>query len=118
LTSVFREINPGGILDKYYNFISSKDYELVSKKVLDDIEYNIEDLLIRMAPYVSRAASEEGRYISPYIKTRNKKGETIYKKWDSYSRRYSEISTFPDKDLTSLDDSKITEEQKANYHDH
>ena len=73
----------------------------------------MEDLLIRMAPYVSK--SEEPRVTHPYIRTKNSSGEYIVKKYNPFKRTYYQISTFPSKDLLDTTDSTVSEEQKYNY---
>ena len=73
----------------------------------------MDDLLIRMAPTVSR--SEEVHSKAPYIRVRNASGEYVIKKYNKRTKTYREISTFPNKDLEAIDDSEVTDDQKSNY---
>ena len=115
LTTVFKNsiINKDSILEEYFQYIGKLDYNQVTDNVLKDLEFNMEDLLIRMAPYVPR--SEESRVTHPYIRTKNSSGEYIVKKYSPFKRTYYQISTFPSKDLLDTTDSTVSEEQKYNY---
>ena len=115
LTTVFKNsiINKDSILEEYFQYIGKLDYNQVTDNVLKDLEFNMEDLLIRMAPYVPR--SEESRVTHPYIRTKNSSGEYIVKKYNPFKRTYYQISTFPSKDLLDTTDATVSEEQKYNY---
>lgn len=115
LTTVFKNsiINKDSVLEDYFQYIGKFDYAKVDDKLLQDLEFNMEDVLIRMAPTVSR--SQETRVTYPYIRVRNTQGEYIIKKYNTTTKQYNEISTFPNKDLQDITSSKVSEEQKSNY---
>lgn len=115
LTTVFKNslINRDSIIQDYLQYIGKLDYNRVTDNVLKDLEFNLDDLLIRMAPYVPR--SEESRVTHPYIRTKNSSGEYIIKKYNPFKRTYYQISNFPNKDMLDATDSTVSEEQKYNY---
>ena len=115
LTTLFRNavINSGSIIQDYLKYIGKLDYNRVVDSVLNDLEFNMDDLLIRLAPYVFR--SEESRVTHPYIRTKNAKGEYVIKKYNPFIKRYREISIFPNQDMLDFSDSTVSEEQRYNY---
>ena len=115
LTTMFKNslINRGSILETYFKYIGNIDYNNINDDVLQELGYNLEDLLIRTAPYVSR--SQESASRAPYIRTTLTSGELVYKKKSPVTGAYRIISIFPDKDLRAIDDSQISEDQKSNY---
>ena len=115
LTTLFKNsvVNKGSVLEKYFKYIGDLDYQKTTDTVLRDLEFNMDDLLIRMAPTVPR--SEESRSKAPYIRTRNASGETVVKELNRRTGTYREISTFPNKDLEAIDDAGVTDDQKSNY---
>ena len=115
LTTMFKNalINRGSILETYFKYIGNTDYNNINDDVLQELGYNLEDLLIRIAPYVSR--SQESTARAPYIRTTLPSGELVYKKKNPVTGAYRIISIFPDKDLRAIDDSQISEDQKSNY---
>lgn len=114
LTTIFKNslINKGSVLEKYFKYIGNVDYKNITDSVLQDLEYNLEDLLIRIAPYVPRSQEDTAR--AKYIRTRSQNGELIYKKKDSQGK-YRFFSIFPDEGLKAIDSSQITDEQRSNY---
>lgn len=115
LTTLFKNsvVNKGSVLEKYFKYIGDLDYRKTTDTVLKDLEFNMDDLLIRMAPTVSR--SEETHSQAPFIRTRNASGETVVKERNRRTGTYKEISTFPNKDLEAIDDAGVTDDQKSNY---
>ena len=115
LTTLFKNsvVNKGSVLERYFKYIGDLDYQKTTDTVLKDLEFNMDDLLIRMAPTVSR--SEEVHSKAPYIRVRNASGEYVIKKYNKRTKTYREISTFPNKDLEAIDDSEVTDDQKSNY---
>lgn len=115
LTTLFKNsvVNKGSVLEKYFKYIGDLDYKKTTDTVLADLEFNMDDLLIRMAPTVSR--SEETHSQAPFIRTRNASGETVVKERNRRTGTYKEISTFPNKDLEAIDDAGVTDDQKSNY---
>lgn len=115
LTTVFKNslINKGSILETYFKYVGSVDFNQINDNVLQELGYNLEDLLIRIAPYVQR--SQESYAKAPYIRTTLTSGELVYKKKNPSTGAYRIISIFPDKDLRAIDDSQISEDQKSNY---
>ena len=115
LTTLFKNsvVNKGSVLEKYFKYIGDLDYKKTTSTVLRDLEFNMDDLLIRMAPTVPR--SEETRSQAPFIRTRNASGETVVKERNRRTGTYREISTFPNKDLEAIDDAGVTDDQKSNY---
>lgn len=115
LTTLFKNsvVNKGSVLEKYFKYIGDLDYQKTTDTVLRDLEFNMDDLLIRMAPTVPR--SEESRSKAPFIRTRNASGETVVKELNRRTGLYKEISTFPSKDLEAIDDAGVTDDQKSNY---
>lgn len=115
LTTIFKNslINKGSILETYFQYIGNIDYSQINDNVLQELGYNLQDLLIRIAPYISRF--QEGEAKAPYIRTTTASGEFVYKKRNPSNGTYRTISTFPDKDLRAIDDSQINEDQKSNY---
>lgn len=110
LTTLFKNsvVNKGSVLEKYFKYIGDLDYQKTTDTVLRDLEFNMDDLLIRMAPTVPR--SEESRSKAPYIRTRNASGETVVKELNRRTGTYREISTFPNKDLEAIDDAGVTDD--------
>lgn len=115
LTTMFKNalINKGSILETYFKYIGNIDYNNINDDVLQELGYNLEDLLIRTAPYVPR--SQESAARAPYIRTTLTSGELVYKKKSPVTGAYRIISIFPDKDLRAIDDSQVSEDQKSNY---
>lgn len=115
LTTLFKNsvVNKGSVLEKYFKYIGDLDYKKITDTVLEDLEFNMDDLLIRMAPTISR--SEETHSRAPFIRTRNANGEMVVKERNRRTGTYKEISTFPNKDLEAIDDAGVTDEQKSNY---
>lgn len=115
LTTIFKNalINKGSVLETYFKYIGKIDYNNLDDNVLQELGYNLDDLLMRIAPYVPRSQEHTTRF--PYIRTTSVKGELIYKKKNLSTGTYRTISIFPDKDLRAIDDSRISEEQKSNY---
>ena len=115
LTTIFKNslINKGSILETYFKYLGNIDFNKINDDVLQDLEYNLEDLFIRIAPYVLRFQEHTAKF--PYIKTTLKSGELVYKKKDFINGGYKIISIFPSKDLRAIDDSQVNEDQKANY---
>ena len=118
LTTLFKNsvVNKGSVLEKYFKYIGDLDYKRTTGTVLKGLEFNMDDLLIRMAPAISR--SEEVSYAGKgikYIRTRNASGETVVKELNRRTKTYKEISTFPNKDLEAIDDAGVTDDQKSNY---
>lgn len=115
LTTIFKNslINKGSILETYFKYLGKIDFNKMNDDVLQDLGYNLEDLFIRIAPYVSRFQEHTAKF--PYIKTTLKSGELVYKKKDLINGGYRIISIFPNKALRAIDDSQVNEDQKANY---
>lgn len=115
LTTLFRNavINSGSVIQDYLKYIGKLDYNRVVDSVLNDLEFNMDDLLIRLAPYVPR--SEESRVTHPYIRTKNAKGEYVIKKYNPFIKKYREISIFPNQDMLDFSNSTVSEEQRYNY---
>lgn len=115
LTTMFKAsvVNKGSILEQYFKYIGDFDYKKTTDEVLKDLEFNLDDLFIRMAPTVSR--SEESRVSFPFIRTRKQNGEMVTKQYIRKIRSYREISTFPNKDLLAINDANVTDDQKSNY---
>ena len=114
-TTVFKNsISKGTVLEKYFQYVGDRDFAAVSEDVLQDLGFNIDDLLIRMAPTISR--SQQTNFVAPYVRVRNTDGEMVIKQWrDS---EYHEISTFPNEDLEDPEKQGATAQQKANYFRH
>lgn len=115
LTTLFKNsvVNKGSVLEKYFKYIGDLDWKKTTDTVLRDLEFNMDDLLIRMAPTISR--SEEAHSRTPFIRVRNNNGEMVIKEYNQRLKIYKEISTFPNKDLEAIDDSGVTDDQKSNY---
>lgn len=117
LTTIFKNqvANKNSILEHYFQFIGKLDYQEITDEVLKDLEYNIDDLLIRIAPYVSR--SEELRSTRKFIKVKRWDGEIVTKKYNPIYNSYREIPQFiaVKSELDSSDDNIITNDQRSNY---
>lgn len=115
LTTVFKNsiISNDSLLTEYFDYIGKLDYNKVTDDVLKDLEFNIDDLFIRMAQYVSR--SEESRVTYPYIRTKNSSGEYVIKKYNPFKKIYTKISIFPNRDALDTNDATVSEEQQHNY---
>ena len=114
MTTVFRTfINDNkSILNTYFKYIGDIDFKKVEDNLLKDLEFNIQDLLIRLAPVVSPFEVSRAKF--PYIRTRNKEGEIIFMRKNS-NGKYQEISIFPSGNTLARNDKDITEDQKYNY---
>lgn len=116
LTTIFKNSIAGqnSLLERYFKFIGNLDYNKPTDELLEDLEYNIEDLLVRLAPVVSR--SEKARSFLPYIKSKNDKGElVVWKKIGKTAGNYRELSLFPTENLGDVEALEVSEEQKSNY---
>lgn len=114
LTTIFKNalINRGSVLEKYFKYLGNIDWNNIDDAMLQELGYNLQDLLIRIAPYVPR--SQESTAKAPYIRTTLMSGELVYKK-KVRDGVYRIISIFPSESIGAIDDSQISEEQKSNY---
>lgn len=110
LTTIFKNsvINQDSILTEYFEYIGRLDYNKQSEDLLKSIDFNMEDLLIRMSPTISQSQQDFAK--APYIKVRTRNGEIVVKKKTKVG--YREIDMFPDNDMLDRD---TKEEQKQNY---
>lgn len=115
LTTIFKNSisGTGTLLEKYFKYIGKLDFEKTTQEVLDLLEYNIDDLLVRIAPIVHR--SEVPKLSIPFIKTRNNRGELVVMQNRGKVGRYTEISLFPTEKLGDINSLGVSEEQKSNY---
>lgn len=114
LTTVFKHYvkDNNSVLNNYFQYIGDIDFNKITEDVLKDLEFNMRDILIRIAPVIPRF--EENRSKLHFIKVKNKEGELVIKE-KTPSGRYLELSTFPSGNKYAKDDGNITDEQKYNY---
>lgn len=114
LTTFFKNYDIGiksKVLNDFFKYESELDYNYKNNELLDSIGFDINDVLIRLAPMVSKY--NENQHNEPYIKEKDDNGVTIVKK--KYGNQYKKISIFPNESLLSDQDDSLSFEQNYNY---
>lgn len=111
LTTVFknRVNNKNSIIHKHFAQIGELDYSDIEEDFLSEIGYDLSDISMRLAPFVSRYKEDSAK--SKYIRTTNTSGEMIVKV--KTKDGYKQISN-----ITGLEIDETTPEsleQKHNY---
>lgn len=114
LTTFFKNYDIGiksKVLTDFFKYESELDYNYKTDELLNSIGFDINDVLIRLAPFTSEY--NESQHTESYIKEKDSNGITIIKK--KIGKQYKKISIFPKDSLLSDYDDTPSFEQNYNY---